>query len=178
MIVKDIVQIGNPIISRKSAPVVDVRSRDTKKIIKDLVDSMRHYNLVGMAAPQIGKNLNIFVTEIRKTKNRKNLQNDKLRIFINPKITWSSKKEVIIYEGCGSVAYSKLFAPVRRPEKIVVKAFDENGDRFELEASGLLARVIQHEYDHLRGITFIEKVTDMRQAMSAEEYRKRKAKKK
>lgn len=83
----------------------------------------------------------------------------------------------MIYEGCGSVAYAKLFAPVKRPEKIVIKAIDENGNRFELKAGGMLSRVIQHEYDHLDGIEFTEKITDMRKIMSSEEYKKMNLKK-
>jgi peptide deformylase len=79
----------------------------------------------------------------------------------------------VIYEGCGSVAYAKLFAPVRRPEKITIEALDENGNIFRLSADGMLARVIQHEFDHLNGIEFTEKITDMRKIMSSEEYRKR-----
>jgi len=171
MIIKKIIQIGNPILDCKSKAVVAVNSREAKKVIANLVDSLRHHGLVGMAAPQIGEKLRIFVTEIRKTKYRDS-KTEKLRIFINPKITWLSKKEVVIYEGCGSVAYSKLFAPVKRPEKVVIKALDENGNKFELKADGLLSRVIQHEYDHLNNIEFTEKITDMRKIMSSEEYKK------
>lgn len=171
MIIKEIIQIGNPILSRKSEFVIDISSRETKKVITNLSDSVRYHDLIGMAASQIGEKLRIFVTEVRKTKYR-NLKMDKLRIYINPKIIWSSKKEVVIYEGCGSVAYAKLFAPVKRPEKIVIKAIDENGNEFELKADGMLSRVIQHEYDHLDGIEFTEKITDMRKIMSSEEYKK------
>jgi peptide deformylase len=171
MIIKEIIQIGNPILSRKSEAVVDVKSGETKKVIKNLTDSVRYHELIGMAASQIGEKLRIFVTEVRNTKYR-NLKTDKLRIYINPKIIWSSKKEVIIYEGCGSVAYAKLFAPVKRPKKIIIKAIDENGNNFELKADGMLSRVIQHEYDHLDGVEFTEKITDMRKIMSSEEYKK------
>src|SRR3989339_1997004 len=171
MIIKDIIQIGNPILHNKSTFVVDINSEETKKVIKNLTDSVRHHGLIGMAASQIGEKLRIFVTEVRKTKYR-NLKKDKLRVYINPEIVWSSKKQVVIYEGCGSVAYAKLFAPVRRPEKIIIEASDENGNKFRLDASGMLSRVIQHEYDHLNGIEFSEKITDMRKIMSSEEYKK------
>jgi peptide deformylase len=171
MIIKEIIQIGNPMLSRKSEVVVDINSKEVKKVIKNLTDSVRYHNLIGMASSQIGEKLKIFVTEVRKTKDR-NLNTDKLRVYINSKIIWSSKKEVIIYEGCGSVAYAKLFAPVKRPEKIIIEALDENGNKFELKADGMLSRVIQHEYDHLDGIEFTEKITDMRKIMSSEEYRK------
>ena len=172
MIVKEIIQIGNPMLSRPSKFVTSINSAETKRVITNLVDSARHHDLIGIAASQIGEKLRMFVTEVRKTKYR-NLPTDKLRVYINPEIVWSSKKEVVIYEGCGSVAYAKLFAPVRRPEKIIIEATDENGNKFRLKADGMLARVIQHEYDHLNGIEFTEKITDMRKIMSSEEYRKR-----
>lgn len=177
MIVKEIIQIGNPILSLKSGLVINIKSRETKKVITNLTDSVRYHGLIGMAASQIGEKLRIFVTEVRKTKYR-NLKTDKLRVYINPKIIWMSKKEVIIYEGCGSVAYAKLFAPVKRPEKIIIEAFDESGNKFKLKAEGMLSRVIQHEYDHLDGIEFTEKITDMRKIMSSEEYKKMTFKKK
>lgn len=126
--------------------------------------------MIGLASSQIGEKLRIFVTKIDKTPTRNPDEIDKLRVYINPKIIWKSKKEIVIYEGCGSVAYAKFFAPVKRPEKIIIEAFDEKGEKFELKASGLLSRVIQHEYDHLDGIEFIEKITDIKKAMSSEEY--------
>lgn len=177
MIIKDIIQIGNPILSQKSKIVSDINSVQVQQVIENLVDSMHYHNLIGMAASQIGAKLKIFVTQVRTT-NYRNLQNDELRVYINPKITWSSKKEVVIYEGCGSVAYSKLFAPVRRPEKIIIKAKDKNGNQFQLKADGMLARVIQHEYDHLLGIEFTEKITDIKMIMSSGEYRNMMAPKK
>ena len=171
MIIKEIIQIGNPILNRPSKFVARVDDAETQRVITNLVDSVRYHDLIGIAASQIGGKLRIFVTEVRKTKYR-NLKKDKLRVYINPEIVWSSKKQVVIYEGCGSVAYAKLFAPVRRPEKIIIEASDETGNKFRLEASGMLGRVIQHEYDHLNGIEFTEKITDMRKIMSSEEYQK------
>lgn len=171
MIVKDIVQIGNPILSRKSKVVTDIQSADTQRVTTDLIDSMRFHGIIGMAASQIGAKLRIFVTEVRKTEFR-NLATDKLRVYINPKIIWTSEKEVEIYEGCGSVAYAKLFAPVVRPEEIEIEAQDADGKKFKLKVGGMLGRVIQHEYDHLDGIEFTEKISDIRKIMSAEEYKK------
>ncbi len=173
MIVKEIVQIGDPLLKRKSISVSNINSKETQSAIRNLVDTMRHHNLVGMAASQIGEKLRIFVTELRKTKTRNPENSDKLRVYINPKIIWKSKKQVVIYEGCGSVAYGKFFGPVKRPEKIVIEALDQNGNKFTFKADGLLSRVIQHEYDHLEGIEFTEKIIDMRKVMSSEEYRKR-----
>ncbi len=171
MVIKEIIQIGNPLLRKLSKPVKDFNSKETKRVIKNLIDSLRYHDLIGISASQIGEKLKIFVTEVRKTKYR-NLQSDELRVYINPKIIKFSQKEVTIYEGCGSVAYAKLFAPVKRPAKITIEACNIKGEKFQLEAEGMLSRVIQHEYDHLFGIEFTEKISDIRKIMSSEEYLK------
>jgi peptide deformylase len=173
MIIKNATQVGNPIIRQKSKPVQKITSVQTKRIVRDLIDSMRHHQLVGMAAPQIGLNQRIFVTEIRKTKLRKKQslkEADVLRVFINPVIVSSSQGKVFGYEGCGSVAYAQIFGKVLRHEKLTIKAKNDLGKEFILEASGLLARVIQHEMDHLNGIVFLDRMTDTKTLMSRHEY--------
>lgn len=134
---------------------------------------MLEKDLIGIAAPQIGKNFQIFITEPRKTKARRGDQVDKLRIYINPKIVEYSKIENIIYEGCGSVARGTLFGPIKRPAQITIEAFDEKGKKFRLTTNGILGRVIQHEYDHLYGIEFTEKLIDIRKLIDVEIYRKK-----
>ena len=78
MIIKEITQIGNPILHQKSKFVAKIDSKDTQRVIKNLIDSMRYHDLIGIAASQIGEKLRIFATEVRKTKYR-NLKKDKLR---------------------------------------------------------------------------------------------------
>lgn len=173
MIIKEVTQVGNSILKSKAKFVSSIGSKETQEVVTNLIDSMHYHDLVGMATSQIGEKLRIFVTELRKTKFRDE-DVDQFRVYINPKITWFSKKQVVIYEGCGSVAYGNLFGPVRRPEKIEVEAFDEKGKSFKLRAGGLLSRVIQHEYDHLEGVEFTEKITDMQKIMSRGEYLKMK----
>ncbi len=175
MIIKEIIQIGNPVIRKKSKELSDkeIKSHKIKNIVRYLIDSMCHYNLIGISAPQINNNVRIFVTEIGKNKNRTIKDLDGLRVFINPKIISYSKEKVSGYEGCGSVADANLFGLVNRPKLIKIEAQDINGNYFELKAVGLLARVIQHEYDHLDGILFIDKVTDNKSYMSGSEYRKK-----
>jgi len=172
MVINNIVQVGNPSLRQKSKLVANFNSKITKQVIQDLTDSMRFHELIGIAASQIGHKLRIFVTEVRKTPTRSPKDTDKLRVYINPEIVWKSKKETVIYEGCGSVAYAKLFGPVRRPQKITIEGFDQKGSKFRLKADGLLSRVIQHEYDHLDGIEFTDKLTDVGKIMSEEEYLK------
>ncbi len=173
MIIKDIVQVGNPLLREKSKTISNIKAEATQKVINNLIESMRYHDLVGMAASQIGEKLRVFVTEVRETPYREPEDIDRLRIYINPRIVWSSKQEVVIYEGCGSVAYGDFFAPVRRPKKITIEAFDDRGCRFSFKVDGLLSRVIQHEHDHLQGVEFTEKITDMKEIMSSGEYKKR-----
>ncbi len=171
MAIKKTSEIGSNVIRSRAKEIIKIVSPNTKKIITNLYDTMRHENLVGMAAPQIGIGSRIFITEVRKTILRKNIsQLDSLRIFINPKITKVSKKLVDGYEGCGSVASGSLFGIVKRPETISIRAFDEKEEEFELETSGLLARIIQHEMDHLNGICFIDKITDTKKLLGRGEY--------
>lgn len=175
--IKKAVQIGDSIVRAKSKdiPVADIAKSSTQALIKNLVDSMRHYKLVGMAAPQIGKNLNVFVIEIRKTPTRKGGKNlAKLKVFINPKLSSLSKIQTILMEGCGSLVTGQLFGPVKRPSSLVVTAHDENGKKFQMKASGLMAKVVQHEYDHLQGIICIDKFVDTKKVMHRDEFRKRK----
>lgn len=155
-------QLGEPVIRARAQEVSDFVSPDIQQIITDLTDSMREANLVGMAAPQIGEGIRIFVSEIRSTifRAKEKSEFDDLRVFINPEIVASSDEIAIGREGCGSVAHSGLFADVPRPEKVSVRALDAKGESFELEADGLLARIIQHELDHLDGKVFLDRVTD------------------
>ena len=81
-------------IRAKAKKVTGVKSEKAQKVIQDLIDSMRHHELIGMAAPQIGSNLRIFITEIRKTRSRSGneIKKDPLKIYVNPRIVWRSEK--------------------------------------------------------------------------------------
>jgi len=172
MIIKDIIQAGNPILRKKADSVKSFKSQKIKKTIKDLIDTMRSGSLIGIAAPQIGRSFRIFITEIRKTANRKIEDKDELRVFMNPRIVSFSKKTNIGYEGCGSVGNAHIFGPVKRADEITIEAQNEKGEKFFLKAQDLLARVIQHEFDHINGVLFTDKVSDCKKIMSRDEYRK------
>lgn len=132
---------------------------------------MNEAGLIGIAAPQIGANYRLFITEPRETESRPADQADEFRVFINPEIVAASEKEIIIFEGCGSVLNGQLFGPVSRPQWITIQARDETGKLFNFTADGILGRVIQHEYDHLIGIEFTEKISDYKQLMTIDHYR-------
>jgi peptide deformylase len=177
MAVKKISEIGSSAIRTHAKELGAVTPLKLRKMIDDLTDTMREADLVGIASPQIGISSRVFLSEIRKTKTRKDISElDQLRVFVNPVLVKTSKKQVKGYEGCGSVARGGLFGIVKRPESVAVRAHDEHGEQFELETGGLLARVIQHEIDHLNGICFIDKVTDTKSLLGREEYIKLKKK--
>jgi peptide deformylase len=164
MAIKRISQVGEKVIRAKAKQVNAKNKANLKKVLKDLADTLRAENLVGIAAPQIGVGLQIFLSEVRKTKWRKATDTDGLRTYINPQIISRSKKQTELQEGCGSLGSHawKLFGPVKRPAEVEVEALDENLKPFRLKAKGLLAKIIQHEYDHLQGTVIIDKFTDTR----------------
>jgi len=172
MSIRKIVQTGDPRLKKKNKFIVDFSDTKLHTLIQDLKDTMNKTGLVGIAAPQIGENYCVFVTHPRNTKTRNLGKEDIFRVYINPKITYFSKDEVIIYEGCGSVIKGLLFGPVNRSKEITIESYDEKGQKYSLTTNGLLARAIQHEYDHMFGIEFIEKISDYRKIVSQTYYKK------
>lgn len=170
MAIRDTIQIGDPRLKQTNQRVTDVHDSHVVQVITDLIDTMHAGNLIGMAAPQIGENYQIYVTHPRETDARPKDQTDDLRVYINPEITELSSDEVEIWEACGCVARATLFAPVVRPRQVTVQALDQEGHRFAMTADGILGRVIQHEQDHMIGVEFTEKIRDYRRLMSKEAY--------
>lgn len=170
MAVRETIQIGHPALKAKNKKIVDFSDPKLQQLIQDLTDSMTAAGLIGMAAPQIAENYQVFITEPRETTTRPKEQADELRVFINPKIVAQSKEEVIIYEGCGSVLNGQLFGPVSRPRQITIEAFNLAGKKFRFTADGILGRVIQHEYDHMFGVEFLEKVSDYKKLLTDKYY--------
>jgi peptide deformylase len=173
MSIRKIIIKGNPALKAKNKLITDCLSLETKQLIKDLKDTLSKSQLVGIAAPQIAENYMVFLTYPKNTEFRNFGREDILRIFINPKITYFSKEEIIIYEGCGSVIEDSgtPFGPVLRPKEIEVEALDQKGRKFSLRCNGILARVVQHEMDHLQGVEFLQKIKDKSQMVTEEFYK-------
>ncbi len=157
-------------MEQKSELVTDVSTVEVRETITDLLETIKESGIVGLAAPQVGRKLRVFITDIKNTLIKNKANDDQTRVFINPVIIRFSSEETEMFEGCVSVAHGDFFAPVKRPKKVMVKALNEKGEEISLEAGGLLARVIQHEYDHLEGLEFVEKISNLKKAMSREEY--------
>ena len=151
MSIRKVVKYGTPSLREPSKEVHKV-SQKIKVLVDDLLDTMYAQNGVGLAAPQIGENLRIFVIDV-------STGNEPLHpmVFINPKIIKKSGA-VISHEGC--LSFPEAFTDVKRYANVMIKAMDRNGRSFVMEAKDgtLLARCIQHEFDHLNGILFIDHV--------------------
>jgi peptide deformylase len=165
MAIRNLVQVGEAVIRAKAKKVLPKDKAKVKKLIKDMTETMRATSLIGIAAPQVGESLQLFLSEIKPTAQRKNVdQESPLTVYINPKITYQSKQQSEMVEGCGSLGLinSRLFGLVRRPVEVEVEALDANFKPFKLRAKGLLAKCIQHEFDHLQGVIVLDRFTDTR----------------
>ena len=141
-----IVQEGDPVLRKKAELIKNPKIPEIKGLIADMIATMKKAGGIGLAAPQVGAPFRIFTVNIE----------DKVYVFINPEVkNLSQQDESSLEEGCLSV--QKIFGPVIRPKKLTIKALDENGQPIKIRAKGLLARVIQHEMDHLNGTLFIDK---------------------
>ena len=149
MAIKKVVKYGEASLREPSKEVHKV-SQKIKNLVQDMLDTMYAQNGVGLAAPQIGENVRIFVIDV-------STGNEPLNpmVFINPKIIKKSGA-CISHEGC--LSFPEAYTDVKRYENVMVKALDTNGRSFVMEAKEgtLLARAIQHEFDHLDGILFID----------------------
>jgi len=149
MSVKKIVKYGDNFLRQPTKEVHKI-SRKVQDLIHDLLDTMYAANGVGLAAPQIGSNLRVFVIDV-------SMNDEPLNpiVFVNPKIIKKSGA-VISHEGC--LSFPEAYTDVRRYKNVMVKALDRHGRPFVLEAKDgtLLARAIQHEFDHLEGILFVD----------------------
>ena len=157
MAIKKIISYGDEILRKKSKEVSKI-SKKIQTLVQDLLETMYAKNGVGLAAPQIGENLRVFVIDV-------STNNEPLcpLVFINPKIIKKSGA-INSYEGC--LSFPEAYTNVRRYKNVMVKALDIHGKPFVKEATdgSLLARAIQHEFDHLDGILFIDHCRNIEEA--------------
>ncbi len=173
-----VLQIGNPFLRRIAAKTADYTSPSTKVLMQNLIDTLRAQKSgVAISAVQIGSELNLFMLEIKPTPNRPELKPLGPLFFFNSEISWRSSETVPMYEACLSIMDTELFGEVVRPKAIRLKFQDITGASFENEYEGFIARVIQHEVDHLNGKLFTD-IVDPKTLQTAEEYRKMLSRKK
>ena len=140
-----IITIGDPLLAKTSTLVPGVDA-DVRRLVEQMFETMGTRG-IGLAAVQVGTPVRLFVTRAPR---------DGMRVFVNPDILETSLEEEALEEGCLSVP--GLYTEMVRPASVRVQAWNEKGRPFTLSADGMLARVIQHELDHLNGVLFVDRL--------------------
>ncbi len=164
-----IVAYGDPVLKKKAKDI----SKDFENLdafIKNMWESMYNANGVGLAAPQVGQSIRLFVVdpspfaenEELPAKEREQLRNAK-RVFINPKIKEREGDDWAFTEGCLSIP--GIQEDVFRPEEITIEYYDQDFKKHVDTFDGLVARVVQHEYDHIEGILFTDKLSSLKKRL-------------
>ena len=138
---------NNPILRRKAREVKEI-TPEIKRLILDMKETMEKAEGLGLAGPQIGCSVRVIIAK----------PDDKTIVLINPKIKNFSRKKVIAEEGCLSLP--NQFYLIERPAEIKVEGLDQRAKKIKIKADGLLARIIQHEIDHLDGVLIIDRIDD------------------
>jgi peptide deformylase len=162
MAILKILQYPDERLHKVARPVEKV-DESTRKLVRDMAETMYSAPGVGLAATQVDVHKQIIVLDVSET-------HDQLQVFINPEIIASSGEEEC-EEGCLSLP--GIYERVRRSAKVAVRALNEKGESFTLEAEGLLAVCVQHEMDHLLGKVFVEYLSQLKQTRIRAKLKKR-----
>ena len=169
----DIVTMPDSGLRQKTRPITQI-SADLQPLIDEMIETMREAQGVGLAAPQIGRNLRMAVIESLPEEDDDGNEipdSRELFVIINPDIIWHSREITSGVEGCLSIP--GYLGEVDRSESIRVRAQDRYGKKIKLRLTGWTARVFQHEIDHLNGVLFIDKLTAPENLWTEEAYRER-----
>lgn len=151
--VREIRKIGDPVLRRKAKKVEKV-TKETRKLIDDMLETMRASHGIGLAAPQVGVSQRVVVLEIEKKED--NPGSGVTYTLVNPEVVKQSEESWQNQEGCLSIPGWR--GEVERPLRITLKALDRDGNRIKLDLEGWVARVAMHEVDHLDGVLYIDRL--------------------
>lgn len=156
--------MGDDVLRRNSAPVEQV-DESIRALIAEMFRTLDESGGIGLAAPQVGCNIRLFIVQLEEMEGM---------VFINPQIIQTSEKVCTMEEGCLSIP--SIYEKVVRPKEITLQYVDINGRKQLLTADGLLARVIQHENDHLNGVLFLDRIEEKIRDKAIAKFEKRKLK--
>ncbi|MCF6765953.1 peptide deformylase [Thiotrichales bacterium 19S3-7] len=162
MALLEVLKYPNPFLKKKVDEVNLENVENYADTIANMIETMYHTRGIGLAATQVGINARIFVMDLSEDRS-------KAMCFINPEII-ETHGSVLFEEGC--LSFPGMFVKVDRAEKIKVKAYDQTGKAFELEADGLQGICIQHETDHLNGITFFDHLSPLKRKLAEKKFSK------
>lgn len=170
-----VAQLGHPVLRKKAKIVKNIADPTIQKLIDDLLETVIDVNGVGIAAPQVYQSYRIFIVASHPNPRYPKAPYMKPTAIINPKILWHSQDIVKDWEGCLSIPGIRGLIP--RFTKIKVSYTDRNGKEETKTFSDFIARIFQHEYDHIEGVLFLDRVDDNKEIISDKEYLKFIAKK-
>ena len=158
MAILKVARLGHPVIRAPSAavPKETITSAEIQRVIDNMIETMREYDGVGLAAPQVHVSKQLAVIEVADNRRYPGEGPIPLTILINPRILSASKKQFEDWEGCLSV--NEFRGKVPRAESLEVEAYNRKGEKVRIHARGFFARVIQHECDHLAGKVFLDRM--------------------
>ena len=155
-----IVVYGDPVLKRKTQEI-EKGTIDVKELSEDMFETMKAAHGIGLAAPQIGKSLRMFIVDGRPLEEEDMI--DFVKVFINPHILEESGDKWNFEEGCLSIP--GIREHISRQPKIKIQYFDENWEEHVEEYDGMKARIIQHEYDHIEGILFTDHISPFKKRL-------------
>ncbi len=155
-----IIMYGDPVLRKKAKDIE--KGSDITELVRDMNETMNAAHGIGLAAPQIGKSVRLFVVDGTTVEDEPELANFK-KTFVNPEIIDQDGEEWAFEEGCLSIP--TIREEIFRKENLRIRYFDENWIPHEEEYSGMKARIIQHEYDHIEGKLFIDYLTPLKKRM-------------
>jgi len=162
MAVREILRVEHPVLRRKCTKIQTLDA-SLQRLVDDLIDTMRHANGVGLAAPQVGVPVRLFVVEVPKDVDEPHA--GELHVLYNPEII---KKSELYYPEEGCLSFPGWVANVPRYQNVVIKGRNRQGKEVRIKASGLLAQALQHENDHLNGVLFFDYLDSMDQLRRVE----------
>ncbi len=165
---QQITLLGNPILAKVAQEVNHITSKETQDIITDMITTVELAGGVGIAAPQINISLRIFLLCSKPNARYPDGPDMPIQAIINPIIISHSENKINDWEGCLSVP--KLRGLIPRYESIEVEYFDRYGEKHKQHYHGFVARIFQHELDHLNGLTFVDRVISNNNLVSEDEW--------
>jgi peptide deformylase len=154
----DLRVLGDPILRQSTVPVQEITD-ELRSLVADMFETMHHARGIGLAAPQVGRTERLAVIEI----------DGESLVVINPEIVETSSGKTKAEEGCLSIP--DIYADVERPKDVVVRAMDLDGNSYEVQATELLARCLQHEIDHLDGKLFLDYLSVLKRTAALTKWR-------
>ena len=159
MPVRDVLRMGHPVLRERAKPVEGFGTPELKDLVRDMVDTMQFKNGAGLAAPQIGVSRRIVIFGVEHNPRYPDAEPVPFTVLVNPKLVMLTREVEEDWEGCLSVPGMRGVVP--RYTKLRYSGFDPDGNPIEREATGFHARVVQHECDHLDGILYPQRMTDL-----------------